>query len=167
MPHISDRLARANFIVSGQRELSSAVTASLFAYGTLMLDPVIEVLIDRVPPYTEATLYGWETIGIAGVIYPGLRPREGRISIGRLYSGLLVAEWVLLDNFENPDYSLEPVQPDATTKPALTYVWRNEASNRQWHAEGLSRSGIADYLKKCQRWRSQYDASLTAQWPRD
>ncbi len=159
MPHISDRLARANFIVSGPGEQSSATTSKLFAYGTLTLDPVIHTLIDRVPNYSEVTLSDWATVAIPGVVYPGLLPQVGRNSFGRLYSGLTVAEWALLDAFENPEYTLERVVLDSPAISALTYVWRHQATSAEWSAADLTTSDLAGYLATCRRWRFRYSAS--------
>ena len=130
MPHISDRLARANFIISGHTEQSPPATATLFAYGTLTLDPVIQVLLDRVPQYSKVTLSGWATVSIPGVIYPGLVRGAGQISVGRAYAGLTIAEWALIDEFENPEYRLEPVHPDSATTTTLAYVWRHHKTSQ-------------------------------------
>lgn len=165
MLHISDRLAQANFIVSGRPNQSTATTASLFAYGTLMLDSVIQILVDRVPEYDTVTLSDWTTVRIPGVIYPGLFPQVGCKSIGRLYTGLTVAEWALLDAFENPEYTLERVSPDPAADPALTYFWRHNPGEGHWSAEQLGRSDVAQYLLNCRRWRVQNHKTQTAVAP--
>lgn len=121
---------------------------------------MIEILVGCVPSYSEATLLDWETVAIAGVVYPGLRPARGKSSVGRLYYGLTVADWLVLDSFENPDYTLESVFLESTETHALAYVWRHEVGTEKWNVNDLSKSEISAYLDACKRWRSQYNSPL-------
>lgn len=163
MPGPRSHLRGRNATVEPRRDrrVPQVVGENLFAYGTLMLDPVIRTLIDRVPNYDEATLSDWATVKIPSVIYPGLLPHVGQSSFGRHYSGITVEEWKVLDAFENPEYTLERVVLDTDTT-ALAYVWPHPATSEPWLVADLTASALAGYLATCRRWRDRYSAPDSA-----
>jgi gamma-glutamylcyclotransferase (GGCT)/AIG2-like uncharacterized protein YtfP len=86
---------------SGQPAQSSEATNKLFAYGTLLLDDVVNTLIDRRPHYQDATAPGWRVVRLPQRVYPGLVPGRGEAN-GKVFTDLSDAEWTTLDAFEDP-----------------------------------------------------------------
>lgn len=157
MQPTSDRLTRANFGSSGRTGQQSAETPDLFVYGTLAINDVIAALIDRVPAYTAASAPGWRAVRLPGLPYPGLVPDPGEVARGRAYTDLTYSEWVILDAFENPTYTLTEVRLAPSARRAFTYVWPEATAGTTWRLEDLASTSLADYLSRCTRWRRTYE----------
>jgi gamma-glutamylcyclotransferase (GGCT)/AIG2-like uncharacterized protein YtfP len=142
---------------SGQPAQSSEATNKLFAYGTLLLDDVVNTLIDRIPHYQDATAPGWRVVRLPQRVYPGLVPGRGEAN-GKVFTDLSDAEWTTLDAFEDPAYTLATIRvlrPFETD--AFTYIWRGEHVDQPWSTTDLGRDELADYLARCRRWRQRYE----------
>lgn len=154
-------MARALSTSSGPRDHGSAVTADLFAYGTLALDPVIHTLIGRVPPYVDITVSGWRAVQLPDRTYPGLVVGARHTVTGRVYSGLDLAEWILLDTFEDPAYRIGVISDGQV--PALAYIWPDAAEASPWDSSRFSGSELPAYLQRCRTWRGRYVATARAE----
>ena len=71
------RLLQANSTNSGRSDQLSEETSKLFIYGTLHLDDVISILINRIPRYLVAKAPGWRIVHLPQKVYPGLVPDQG------------------------------------------------------------------------------------------
>ncbi len=132
-------------------------TSKLFVYGTLVLDDVVSTLIDRIPHCQEATAPGWRVVRLPERVYPGLVPGQGEAN-GKVFTDLTDAEWATLDAFEDPAYTLAPVQvlPPLETG-ALAYIWQGEHVDQPWSTAHFGRDELTDYLDRCRRWRQRYE----------
>jgi gamma-glutamylcyclotransferase (GGCT)/AIG2-like uncharacterized protein YtfP len=159
---MSDRLTRANSASFGQTGQQSAGTPDLFAYGTLAVDDVIGMLLDRVPVFDEVSAPGWRSARLSGLLYPGLIASADDVAFGRLYTGLTRAEWAILDAFEDPGYVLVEVHLVPTHRAALAYVWPGDTDDTVWHYDSVTEGDRAEYLARCGRWRRAYDSDAYA-----
>ena len=156
MPRTSARLARASFNSAGPKDQTSVETASLFVYGTLMLDEVILILLDRIPDYQLVEAAGWLTARIPEKVYPGLVRSDSHVAYGRVYTDLTVEEWILLDRFEDSVYNLMPIEVSLKGVRPLAYVWDGESARMQWRITDLNKQQISLYLNRCATWKDRY-----------
>lgn len=136
-------------------------TSKLFTYGTLMLDDVITTLIGRVPERQKGTARGWRTVRLPDKFYPGLVRTDGGESQGYIYSDLTDEEWLVLDTFEDSAYQLSEILVMPHDVPAYTYIWPGEHESVDWNVEHLSRADLTDYIERCRKWRTWFDAERT------
>ncbi|KAH8880140.1 hypothetical protein GQ53DRAFT_755320 [Thozetella sp. PMI_491] len=129
----------------------------LFAYGTLILDPVISALLDRIPPSTNIRAPGWRAAGLPGLPYPGLVPDASYLAgvPGRLYFDLTPREWAILDAFENPEYEVGLVGLEGGQK-ALAYVWPDVAEEEGGAGKALSTTWTVDWAAQDEEGSKQY-----------
>lgn len=154
MTHMSDRLARATSSYSVASDCGLSAAPALFAYGTLMLDPVIETLIDRVPAWSPRTVHGWRAAPLPGRPYPGLVSADGSVVYGRIYRDLSLCEWAILDRFEDSDYLLVSLV-DGSDTSVCTYVWPGAVGADDWSLAVFSEQEMETYLARCSRWRAE------------
>lgn len=157
MQRTSDRLARASSASFGSTDLQSAVTPDLFAYGTLAIDDVISTLIDRIPAFDNVAAHGWRTSRLPGLPYPGLVASAGDVAAGRVYTDLTQTEWVVLDAFEDPVYTLTEVRLAPSNTTALAYVWPDAVEAAVWRPDSLTGNSLTEYLERCKRWRQRHE----------
>ena len=156
MPVTSDRLSRASSSSSGPPDRGSAGTPDLFVYGTLALDDVVRALIDRVPAGELSSAPGWRAARLPGLPYPGLVRDPPAEAPGRVYADLTEAEWEVLDAFEDPTYTVEPVRL-SSDRTSLAYVWPDEALPESWRRGSLEGAEMEAYLDRCARWRARWE----------
>ena len=101
------------------------MSANLFAYGTLQIDTIMQAVTGVLPESQAARLHDFARYRVADQTYPGIVPKPGAQTPGRLYRGLAPETWARLDQFEGDLYirqSVTVVTSDGTTLPAQTYV---------------------------------------------
>ncbi len=130
----------------------------LFVYGTLMLDDVIELLIDRVPDHRVATAPGWRVVSLPGRVYPGLIRSDGAAS-GRIYTDVTDDEMDILDAFEDPGYQLVSLHTAPGDIPALSYAWSNDHLDGPWSLSDFQNNDSVAYLGRCRTWRQRYEVA--------
>lgn len=132
----------------------------LFAYGSLMFDEVLRVLIGRAPDRTPATVEGWRAAALPGRVYPVLVPAATRAS-GLVLSGITPAEWRILDAYEDDLYDLVRL-PLVDGGHAWTYVAppKTDALDKDWSATEFGKQ-LDDYVTDCRKWRAEYGEPLT------
>jgi len=108
--------------------------ASLFAYGTLQLRQILGALCG--PPFCDASpeqaprgqaaaryegeparLVGYRCTQVRDHAYPGIRPRAGASTPGRLFRNLDPHQWRVLDVFEGELYARTAVQVELQLDP--------------------------------------------------
>ncbi|KAK3363313.1 hypothetical protein B0T25DRAFT_36018 [Lasiosphaeria hispida] len=157
----SERPSRASSSSSGASDAGSAQPLGLFAYGTLTLDSVMQILLGRIPPSELTSAPGWRAAGLPDLSYPGLVADQTGNAPGRLYSDLTEAEWTLLDAFENPLYDVAPLSL-ANGRRGLAYVWPSsapQALTSTWTVDSVDAAIIDMYLENCAAWREEWDKS--------
>ncbi|WP_081706431.1 gamma-glutamylcyclotransferase family protein [Nocardia sp. CNY236] len=126
----------------------------LFAYGTLQILEVVRTLIGRVPHTRPGELDDWICAPLPFRPYPGLVPRPGIRTVGLTFTDLTPTEWMRLDRFEDPDYSLELVTLNDGTE-AWVYAWQLEVSPGTWNCREFIVRHLAEYLERCRDWLSR------------
>ena len=131
----------------------------LFAYGSLMFDDVLLSLIDRVPSKAPATVVGWQRTALPNAVYPGLLPGAASTR-GVLIDDLSHMEWMLLDAFEDPAYTLEPVTlTDGQLGWAYVVKQVTDTNIVAWDESVFLERDLPKYLKQCARWRRRYQTA--------
>lgn len=125
----------------------------MFVYGTLMFDPVWDVLISSRYRKVDATLEGYARLRVRGEVYPGLVACDGKCVCGILVRGVAYADVQLLDRFEGDDYSRKPVTVSCAggqVRSAQAYVFRDERrfklSQLEWRVEDFGRDGLEKFM---------------------
>ncbi|KAI3875606.1 hypothetical protein MKX03_001557 [Papaver bracteatum] len=127
---------------------------SVFVYGSLLADEVVEALLNRVPQNFPAILDNFKRFSIEGRIYPAILPVENAQVIGRVLMGITDSELDLLDKVEDVEYerSIVNVSLIDTLKKmqAYTYVWvdkNDPCLDGEWNFEDWKRLHMDDLLK--------------------
>ena len=129
---------------------------SLFAYGTLMTEEVMSLVIGRTSTHSPATLAGYRRGQLRGEVYPAIRPAPEHRVGGVLYTDLSPADIRQLDLFEGEMYQRQaiPVElADGRLASAETYVLRAEfyhqLTDNPWSLQEFMDQGrelfVADY----------------------
>ncbi|KUI56066.1 AIG2-like protein [Cytospora mali] len=139
----------------------SGSTPALFAYGSLLVDAVISTLIDRVPEYEVTTAPGYRVAHLPDKPYPGLVRDESAEAPGRIYRGLSIHEWAILDAWENPVYEVQVVALSGEEN-ALAYVWTADLLKAApiWTTASMTSTILDDYLKRTKAWREGYEEQI-------
>ena len=135
-----------------------APDAPLFVYGSLQFADVLRVLLDRVPNYSPAEVYGWRAAALPAVEYPGLVAAHPLSKVsGVTLNGLKGEEWALLDAFEDPVYNLTLLTL-ADGRQAWTYSCAESTSilDADWSVGLFADHFLSGYVKRCAVWREQY-----------
>ncbi|MFJ4710196.1 gamma-glutamylcyclotransferase family protein [Streptomyces anulatus] len=136
---------------SGRGDRLTPDAATLFAYGTLQFDAVLEALIGRIPKKVSASAPGWRAAALGGRVYPGLVAAPGSVAPGVLFADLSRREWMILDAFEDDRYDLREVAL-TSGEQGLAYVWPDgEVLEEDWDAEQFRARHLGDYAARCAR----------------
>ena len=106
---------------------------TLFVYGTLRHDPVLERLLGRRPPARPAVLPEHRVARLVDRPYPGLVPTPGTVAIGELID-VDERELGVLDRFEGAAYDRVGVEvhPTDDVGPVVAEAWRLQEAHRSW-----------------------------------
>lgn len=100
---------------------------TVFVYGSLMAEEVVQVLLRRQPERRPATLHGYRRHRIQKRVYPAIIPATPADSVqGWVLLGLDQREMHILDEYEDVDYyrtTEHPVFEDGSSVAACVYVW--------------------------------------------
>lgn len=138
------------------------MTDSLFVYGSLQIEEVMETVVGRLPPSEPASLVGFARRALVDRSYPGLAPRPGETTAGVVFGGLTATELEWLDLFEGDLY--ERIRVDAQTaagerKRVYVYVIVPEErallDERPWDLEAFRSSNLEPFLEMCRAFRSE------------
>jgi gamma-glutamylcyclotransferase (GGCT)/AIG2-like uncharacterized protein YtfP len=136
------------------------MTASLFAYGTLEIAPVMEAVTERSFRSTPAVLSNFARLSLQGRTYPGIFLDDGSEVRGVLYEKVDRDSLSLLDLFEGDLFRREKVQVATESRPrvdAYTYVvppeHRSAFSTRPWDREAFISLHLEEFLLQCRECR--------------
>ncbi len=134
-----------------------AAATALFTYGTLMEETVMTAVTGRCFAWREGELAGYVREGVAGEVYPGIRPQAGAVTRGRIYLGVDAAALARLDVFEGELYRREwlPVRSDTGEElTAAVYVMAPEFSHRlsgrPWDPARFHAEHLAEFRRGCE-----------------
>ncbi|KAI3713820.1 hypothetical protein L1987_72406 [Smallanthus sonchifolius] len=132
----------------------SGSSHTVFVYGSLLADDVVQVLLNRVPQTSPAILNGYHRFSIKGRTYPAILPVENKKVTGRVLIGLSATELDILDMYEDEDYDKRVVDVsllDASeVLQAYAYVWGNSTDPDlygEWDFEEFKESKLKDYVE--------------------
>jgi gamma-glutamylcyclotransferase (GGCT)/AIG2-like uncharacterized protein YtfP len=129
---------------------------TLFVYGTLQFPEVMEAVTGLVLPWIKAEAPGFAQFRLTDRIYPGLVPRDGALTQGRVYTNLSLQTWNLLDRFEDPIYQrslLEVALSDGRKMTSHAYVipfaQQHRLSSELWQMDWFRKAHLDGYVSRC------------------
>ena len=145
--------------MSDHRECMEA----LFTYGTLTIPEVMQLVTGRHFASCEAIAPDFACFRIQDRLYPGITPRPGEWTEGRVYLNVDPHSLDLLDLFEDERYSRELItvtrHPGASTINAYAYIISREhqsvVSKEPWNRQHFIETHIDSYLETCRDFHLQ------------
>ena len=139
--------------------------AAVFAYGSLMYEPVLAALLQRVPVVRPALLSGYERRVISGRVYPAILPTTASSAVkGLVLEGLSEYECMLLDDYEDESYQKRAVRvvPDGTEQEeeCFCYVWNASTTmlgSELWDPEVHFLPHLEAYVEMSEGWRLDFE----------
>lgn len=127
---------------------------NVFAYGSLMFDPVWRAVVGRVNPSVPGRLARFAAFKISGQTFPGLATVPGGKVTGRVWLEVTEAELGELDRFESGIYQREQLTVDTAPGgplPCWTYVVRPDCRSlllpELWDCEEFERLHLATFIE--------------------
>ncbi|KAL4570228.1 hypothetical protein LXL04_025879 [Taraxacum kok-saghyz] len=146
-------MASANTSAVGASGGSNGHT--VFVYGSLLADDVVQVLLNRIPQTSPAILNGFHRFSVKGRVYPAIIPVENKKVTGRqVLFGLSASELDILDIYEDEEYEKKDVDVSLLDTreviQAYVYIWAKSTDPDlygEWDFEEWKKSKLEDYLK--------------------
>ncbi|ESQ46423.1 hypothetical protein EUTSA_v10000361mg [Eutrema salsugineum] len=143
-----------------------AAMHSVFVYGSLMADDVVQLLLNRVPRTASAILPDFHRFSIKGRVYPAILPAEADKVPGKVLFGITDDELYILDEFEDIDYERKNVQvllTDSSEKlQTKTYIWANKDDPDlygTWEFEEWKQLHMEGFLKMTKEFAEEIKAT--------
>lgn len=157
MRHTGNHSPRPISSPCGRLDLLSEEPAALFVYGSLRFSEVLRVLLDRVPARRPAAVTGWRVAALRDHVYPALVPADANAA-GQLVTDLSLAEWHVLDAFEDDLYDLARLTLDDGHHGWASVSDANAAVlSEDWNAAEFANRELGSYLERCRRWRRWFE----------
>ncbi|KAK1438229.1 hypothetical protein QVD17_04035 [Tagetes erecta] len=144
-------------------------THTVFVYGSLLADDVVQILLNRVPQTSPAILNNYHRFSIKGRVYPAILPVENKKVTGRVLIGLSGTELDILDMYEDDEYDKRVVNVsllDASeVLQAYTYVWGNSTDPDlygDWDFEEFKESKLKDYVEMTKSYVQELEDTTTS-----
>ena len=141
---------------------SGALCTSLFAYGTLQFPEIMEAVTGRRFPGTEARVSGYRRRRLEARPYPGIVPRPGEETTGRLYREIDAGSLARLDVFEGRIYDRRRIlatSADGSEVVAWAYVVADAfaylVTPEVWDARAFLAQHRDAFLEACKRFREE------------
>ncbi|KAK9052760.1 hypothetical protein SSX86_029390 [Deinandra increscens subsp. villosa] len=142
---------------------------TVFVYGSLLANDVVQVLLNRLPQTSTAILNGYHRFSIKGRDYPAILPVENKKVTGRVLIGLSATELDILDMYEDDEYDKRIVDVsllDASeVLQAYAYVWANSTDPDlygEWDFEEFKESKLKDYLEMTKNYVQELEDNATS-----
>lgn len=122
----------------------------LFAYGSLMLGPVLR----RVADSPLASLPGWRRRIVRGREFPAILPDPSESVAGVLWDGLSPRALAALDAFEGPLYSrseilaITPAGPRPAWAFSLLPAFADSLSPDPWSLRAFLQTGLEPFIRR-------------------
>lgn len=135
------------------------LSTSVFTYGTLMSERVLQVVLGRVPVWSHAELDGFARVPLGNErCYPGALVRPGAKIRGRILHGVNADELARLDRFEGDEYEPVVVEGIRLDSGALVdaRVWKlaqfEGILDGQWDYNKFVLEDEHWYVQMCKEW---------------
>ncbi|PWA85366.1 butirosin biosynthesis, BtrG-like protein [Artemisia annua] len=142
---------------------------TVFVYGSLLSDDVVQVLFNRIPRTAPAILNGYHRFSIKGRVYPAILPVENKNVTGRVLSGLSATELDILDTYEAEEYDKRTVDVSlldtSEVLQAYAYVWGNSTDPDlygDWDFENFKESNLKDYVEMTKRFVKELEDTTSS-----
>lgn len=126
---------------------------SIFVYGTLLNNEILERLLGFLPIKSDAILYSYKRLQILGEVYPAIRPSKEDYVEGAVLSDLSKEHMLILDEYESIEYERESVAvqlPNGERTYCDTYVYKPEyywqLSEKPWSNNEFRKKHLKEYL---------------------
>lgn len=134
------------------------MSVHVFAYGTLMIPQVMQMVTGHQFVCEPALLPGYARYGLRGETYPALVPEAVRATDGVLWRDVDAESLARLDAFEGDWYARLSVQAllgeppsEASSIDAVTYALiddqRHRLNHRRWSRDRFETHHLAQFLK--------------------
>jgi len=139
---------------------------ALFVYGSLLIEEVFQIVVGHPVVMHRATLQDHARRALHDAVYPGLVPRQGECTEGRVAVGLDKEDLARLDHFEGDLYQRSPcvVETEDGSPQAFVYVvrpaHRGLLAPEDWDLERFVQDELPRYLKGCRRFAEELDETL-------
>jgi len=135
---------------------------TIFVYGTLQLDEVMEAVTGRRFEGRPAALHGYLRRRVRERSYPAVVPRDGERTEGIVFRGVDRESLARLDVFEGDLYERLEVQVEVQGEGgvgAWAYVLAPEHADRlspdAWYLEEFLRDHGRAFIEGCRRFREE------------
>eukprot|EP00026_Physarum_polycephalum_P022804 Phypoly_transcript_27197.p1 GENE.Phypoly_transcript_27197~~Phypoly_transcript_27197.p1 ORF type:complete len:153 (+),score=14.47 Phypoly_transcript_27197:25-459(+) len=143
------------------------MTSTLFVYGSLMAEEVLQILLGRVPTSTGATLDGFLRFSIRGKQYPIISQAQKLDNVrGRLLYDISPKEMHILDLFEGDEYIRTDVvarnEKDGKHITAAAYIATKDTYDtlkpllsNEWNYGDFRTTHLASFIKMCTEFKNE------------
>lgn len=141
---------------------------SVFVYGSLQNEQVLQILLKRVPLMKDAMLKNFQRQSVAEKPYPGVKPAQDHQVAGKLLCELSDEEMQILDAFEvchqehGAEYVREAVQVHLGNNEIVdTYVYVYGVPYQcnlygSWDYDQFVQTALEGFLQACKQFDSEY-----------
>ncbi|MCB0323350.1 MAG: gamma-glutamylcyclotransferase [Bdellovibrionales bacterium] len=138
--------------------------STIFAYGTLCLPEVLQIVTDsQLPACEPGILKGFRRFSIEGKVFPGITPAPAHSVSGVLYYAVSARALKRIDYFEDSFYERRTVEVCSVSGPkvsAFAYVVPLERTDiigeRPWDLDEFRRDHNSTYLANARHWMKAY-----------
>ena len=143
---------------------TTATKTRMFAYGTLLVDPIVEALLQRTVERRPAVLKDYKRFHIKGKPYPAIVRWKGGVVEGSVFE-VDRKEMELLDVYEGDDYErvVEEViaqDPSGSEYALATQVYAypelTEELDGEWNPETFHEHHLGEYVALCTALRKEF-----------
>jgi len=133
---------------------------TIFVYGTLLNNEILDIILGHTPEKHTAYLEGYKRVTVLGEKYPAIFPEEGCTVAGALITGLNDADIARLDDYEDICYSRQAVVvtlEDSTPHDCMTYIYRpyyyDDLSDNAWSNNDFREHHLQAFLEALQQFK--------------
>lgn len=137
---------------------------SVFTYGTLMSERVLQAVLGRVPNWSCGELTDFKRVSLGNErCYPGALPHPASKICGRVLHDLSADELARLDRFEGDEYEAVIIDEVllASGEKVRARVWKladlNGVLDRDWDYDKFLRHDENWYVEMCREWAADDD----------
>jgi gamma-glutamylcyclotransferase (GGCT)/AIG2-like uncharacterized protein YtfP len=127
---------------------------TIFVYGTLLNDEVLELILDRIPPKDLAQLQGFQRMKVIREVFPAIRPEDNGSVTGLLLKELSDTEIESLDAYEGAFYEKQSVivtSIDGVSHQCQTYICKpgyyDLLSDEPWSNEEFRENYLERFIR--------------------
>ena len=127
--------------------------SSLFVYGTLMNDEVLNAVVLGEFKKQVATLHHYRRVSVLNAAYPAIYPHANSEVVGQIIHNLKPDQVAALDHYESDTYQRLPVSvltDEGKTVSCDAYVFKPEylhlLSDEAWSNQEFRRTHLPNYF---------------------